>query len=206
MTSTGKVEGDAPLRLFLALRLPATVLDALERWVGDELSAGAVHGVRTVPREHLHVTLAFLGARPASELPAIVDALGDTAAGSDPVELEPTGYRETRSVGMVVLRDHAGAAGRLAADLHDRLEQLGVYRREAREWLPHMTVLRFRNRPRLHPRTPTVGRFAPSDAAAFLSRLHPAGARYEVLEAVPLGGVAGAAGEKPAGGETERMR
>jgi RNA 2',3'-cyclic 3'-phosphodiesterase len=197
MTSTGKVEGDAPLRLFLALRLPGAVLDALERWVGDELSAGAVHGVRAVPREHLHVTLAFLGARPASELPMIVDALGAAAAGSDLVELEPTGYRETRSVGMVVLRDHSGAAGRLAAGLHDRLERLGVYRREARKWLPHVTVLRFRSRPRLHPRTPAFGRFAPSDAAAFLSRLHPAGARYEVLEAVPLGGVAGSPERSP---------
>jgi RNA 2',3'-cyclic 3'-phosphodiesterase len=191
MTSTGKVEGDAPLRLFLALRLPGAVLDALERWVGEELSDGALSGVRMVPREHLHVTLAFLGARPASELPVIVDALGAAAAGGDPVELEPTCYRETRSVGMVVLRDHSGAAGRLAVGLHDRLERLGVYRREARKWLPHVTVLRFRTRPRLHPGTPAFGRFAPSDAAAFLSRLHPAGARYEVLEAVPLGGVAG---------------
>jgi hypothetical protein len=27
-----------------------------------------------------------------------------------------------------------------------------------------------------------MGTFVPSDAAAFLSRLHPSGARYEVLE------------------------
>ena len=187
MSSTGRVGGDDALRLFLALRLPGKVLVALESWGETELPQG-----RRVPREHLHVTLAFLGARPASELPMIIDVLGSAAARSVPFELEPSGYRETSSVGMVVLRDPSGGAGRLAAELHDRLEQIGVYRREARTWLPHVTVLRFRDRPRLRPSPPVFGAFAPSDAAAFLSRLHPTGARYEVLDVVPLGGPVGA--------------
>ena len=32
----------------------------------------------------------------------------------------------------------------------------------------------------------SIGAVAPSDAAAFLSRLHPSGALYEVLESFPL--------------------
>ena len=63
----------------------------------------------------------------------------------------PVRYRETRSVGMLVLEDVGGAATALAADLGERLERLGVYRRENRPWLPHITVLRFRERPRLAP-------------------------------------------------------
>ena len=180
------MDGDDRLRLFLALRLPPPTLDALHGWAAAE-----VHGGRIVPREHLHVTLAFLGSRPASELAAIGGALRDAAAAAGPIELEPVRWRETRSVGMVVLADEGGAAGRLAVDLHGRLEALGVYRREQRPWLPHVTVLRFRSRPRLHPQLPALGRFAPSDAAAFLSRLHPSGARYEVLESFALGGVTG---------------
>ncbi len=182
MSSIGRVDGDEALRLFLALRLPGDVLEALESWGENELLQG-----RRVPREHLHVTLAFLGARPARELPMIIDVLGRAAARSVPFELEPSGYRETRSVGMVVLRDPSGGAGQLAAELHDHLDHIGVYRREARKWVPHVTVLRFRDRPRLRPSPPAFGAFAPSDAAAFLSRLHPAGARYEVLDAIPLG-------------------
>ena len=58
--------------------------------------------------------------------------------------------------------------------------------REARPWLPHVTVVRFRERPRLDPPLPSLGRFAPSGAAAFLSRLHPTGARYEALESYPF--------------------
>jgi 2'-5' RNA ligase len=182
MSSAGRVGGGDTLRLFLALRLPRRILDGLEEWGTAQLSRG-----RRVPREHLHVTLAFLGARPVQELPAIVDALRTAAAGSASIALEPVAYRETRSVGMVVLRDMSGAAARVADDLHGALERLGVYRRETRPWLPHVTVLRFRERPRLRPVLPALGSFAPSDAAAFLSRLHPTGARYEVLEAVPLG-------------------
>jgi 2'-5' RNA ligase len=183
MSSTGSVEGDDVLRLFLALRLPETVLDALEAW-----SETALRGGRRVPRAHLHVTLAFLGRRPKGELPAVVDSLRGAAVRSRPFALRAQRYRETGSVGMIVLDDPSGEAGRLAVDLHDRLERLGAYRREAREWLPHVTVLRFRTRPRLSPPLPELGVFAPSDAAAFLSRLHPSGARYEVLESVPLGG------------------
>jgi RNA 2',3'-cyclic 3'-phosphodiesterase len=180
------VSGDDRLRLFLGLRLPDHVQDALVEWGASELRDG-----RVVPREHLHVTLAFLGSRPAGELAAIVDALRGAAAEAGAVELRPSRWRETRSVGMLVLDDEGGAAGRLAADLHGRLETLGVYECEARPWLPHVTVLRFRERPRLRPQLPSVGPFAPSDAAAFLSRLHPSGARYEVLESFALGGVRG---------------
>jgi 2'-5' RNA ligase len=108
------------------------------------------------------------------------------AAGSDQVALEPARWREMRSVGMLVLADHGEAAARLAGRLHAGLEALGAYRPETRPWLPHLTVLRFRERPRIRPPLPETGTFVPSDAAAFLSRLHPTGARYEVLGRVSL--------------------
>ena len=181
----GSVGGDERLRLFLALQLPADVVEALAGWQSRELGSPA--GVRLVPRENLHVTLAFLGSRPAGELPAILDVLGRAAADAEPLRLDVTGYRETRSVGMLTLADEAGAAAGLAGRLHDDLEELGVYRREARPWLPHVTVLRFRERPRLRPEPPPLG-WVSSDAAAFLSRLHPTGARYEVHDSFRLGG------------------
>jgi 2'-5' RNA ligase len=177
------VEGDARLRLFLALRLPEPVTGVLHAWAREHL-----HDGRVVDRAGLHVTLAFLGHRPAAELPAIVGALREAAATASPAPLTPVAYRETRSVGMIVLDDPTGAASALAVALHDRLEALGCYRREARPWLPHVTVLRFRSRPRLAPPLPETGTFVPSDAAAFLSRLHPSGARYEVLESTAVGG------------------
>jgi RNA 2',3'-cyclic 3'-phosphodiesterase len=181
MTPAGSVGSDERLRLFLALQLPPATIDVLVPWQAAHLRGG-----RIVPREHLHVTLAFLGSRPAVELAGIVDALRVAVGTTGPMAFAPTGWRETRSVGMVVLRDAEGEATRLAGRLHRRLEELGVYRPESRPWLPHLTVLRFRERPRLDPPLPETGTFVPSGAAAFLSRLHPTGARYEVLERVSL--------------------
>ena len=179
-----RVAADARLRLFLALRLPGDVLDAIEAWQRERL-----HGVRGVPRENLHVTLAFLGQRPAHELGAIVGELRAAAAAAGPdMRLSPARYRETRSVAMLVHKDLGGGATALAADLHARLERLGVYQAEGRPWLPHVTVARFRERPRLELDPPTFGTYVPSDAAAFLSRLRPGGAQYEVVDAVALGG------------------
>jgi 2'-5' RNA ligase len=179
------VTADERLRLFLGLRLPADVLDAIVAWQGEHLRSG----VRVVPREHLHITLAFLGHRPAAELATIGSALRDAAgAARADARLAPARYRETRSVAMLVLDDVDGGATALADDLQGRLETLGVYRREGRPWLPHVTVARFRDRPRLRLEPPAMGTFVPSDAAAYLSRLHPGGARYEVLESVALGG------------------
>jgi 2'-5' RNA ligase len=184
VTSPDSVAGNERLRLFLALRLPEHVLDAVVAW-----QAQLPGGVRVVPRDHLHVTLAFLGSRPAEELDAIVGALRAAAAAAPAdLPLAASRYRETRSVAMLVLEDPSGAATALAEDVHDRLEALGAYRREGRPWLPHLTVARFRERPRLRLDPPTMGTFVPSDAAAYLSRLHPRGAQYAVLESVGLGG------------------
>jgi RNA 2',3'-cyclic 3'-phosphodiesterase len=184
MTSPASVGGDERLRLFLGLRLPEPVLDLVELWQREQLRE-----VKPVPRGNLHVTLAFLGHRPAGELAAIVDELRAAAASAPPeLPLAPTRYRETRSVAMIVLDDLSGGATGLAADVQARLEALGVYRREERPWLPHLTVARFRGRPRLRPDPPATGTFVPSDAAAYLSRLRPGGAEYAVLESVALGG------------------
>ncbi len=155
----------------------------LAEWQARELRGGHI-----VPREHLHLTLAFLGHRPAGELPAVAGALRESAATAQPIRLLPERYRETRSVGMLVLKDLTGAATRLAEDLFGRLERLGVYERERRAWLPHVTVLRFRRPPRLKPPLPELGEVVPSDAAAYLSQLGPKGAEYFVVESFALGG------------------
>jgi 2'-5' RNA ligase len=177
------VAGGAHVRLFCALRLPEDTLERLVAWQAVQLGS-----VRAVARANLHVTLAFLGARPEGEVAAIVAELAGAARAAGPIVFSPVRYRETRSVGMVVLSDDGVAAAALAGDLQARLERIGAYRLEQREWLPHVTVARFRERPRLDPPLPALGRFSPSDAAVYSSVLRPGGAQYEALESVALGG------------------
>ncbi len=174
---------DERIRLFCALRLPDPAIEQLVRWQDRHLRGG-----RIVPPANLHLTLAFLGARPAGEVPAVAAALESSVAGARDFRFAVRGYRETRSVGMLTFGDEGGRGRALAERLFDGLEGLGVYRREARPWLPHVTVLRFRERPRLRPPLPDLGELSPSDAAVYSSVLRPGGAQYEVLETVPLGG------------------
>jgi 2'-5' RNA ligase len=184
MSSPGSVRGREQLRLFCALRLPEPALDELERWQRAHLGDAG----RVVPRAHLHVTLAFLGSTPASELGRVACALEEAARRVGEIVFSPVRYRETRSVGMVVLDDETGEGERLALRLFKRLERLTLYEREKRPWLPHVTVVRFRQPLRLAPPPPDLGAFSPSDAAVYDSRLRPSGAQYDVLETVALGG------------------
>jgi 2'-5' RNA ligase len=177
------VAGDERLRLFCALCLPDQTIERLVRWQTREL-----HGGRIVSAGNLHATLAFLGSRPAVEVPAIARVLRDVAAMAVGPRLHITGYRETRSVGMLTFEDEGGHATAFAERLHEALEELGVYRRETRPWLPHVTVLRFRERPRLQPKLPELGEVLLSEAAVFISRLRRSGAEYESVETVALGG------------------
>jgi 2'-5' RNA ligase len=177
------VEGRERARLFCALRLPDEALEVLSKWQHSYIRGG-----RPVPRGHLHITLAFLGHRPVPELESILGALRHSAAAAGPIRLLPERYRETRSVGMLALTDPLGGATRLADDLQERLEKLGVYERERRPWLPHLTVVRFRERLRLDPPLPELGEVVPSDAAVYLSQLRSTGAEYFVVESFPLGG------------------
>jgi 2'-5' RNA ligase len=184
MTSGASVEGRERLRLFVALLLPEDVLSALVAWQERELPRTG--GLRVVPRANLHVTLAFLGGRPAKELPRIVETVRAAAEGAEAPVLEPARYRETRSVGMLALTDAEGRAARLAERVFAGLERLGVYERERRAWLPHVTVVRFRSRPRLTPELPSLGQVVSSEMAVMMSLLSPSGAQYEVLESVSL--------------------
>ena len=185
MTPAATVAAHGRLRIFCGLTLPADVRDAIGDWQRASLRSDA----RLVEPRNLHVTLAFLGHRPAEDVGLVAEALQASArCSSGPIVFGTLRYRETRSVAMLVLADEEERAGRLAADLHERLERLGVYEPEKRRWLPHVTVLRFRSPPRLRPPLPALTPFSPSEAAVYHSLLARGGARYEVLESVPLGG------------------
>ena len=78
MTSPGSVEGHERLRLFAALPLPEDAVGRLVAWQERELAAA--DEARLVPPGNLHVTLAFLGTRPASDVDGILAVLRDAAS------------------------------------------------------------------------------------------------------------------------------
>jgi 2'-5' RNA ligase len=181
------VAGRERPRLFVALVLPEDARGRLVEWQQRELAD--VDGIRIVPPDNLHATIAFLGPRPADDVDPVVAVMRRAALAAPPPRLTPARYRETRSVGMVAFHDEGERASALATGLFAGLEELGVYERERRPWLPHVTVLRFRGRPpRLAPPLPELGRVSPSEVALYHSVLRPSGAQYEIVESVALGG------------------
>jgi RNA 2',3'-cyclic 3'-phosphodiesterase len=176
------VAGRERLRVFLGLPVPPPAAEEVAAWAGG---LGA-RDARLVRAADLHLTLAFLGQRPVADLDVVAGVVDELAGLPAPV-LEPERYRETRSVGMLVLRDEGGRGAAIAEHAQRRLEEEGLYRPEARPWLPHVTVLRFRRREGLRPEVTNVRSIAPSDAAAYLSLLHPSGASYEIVHRAALG-------------------
>ena len=181
------MEGDERLRLFCALLLPSAAVDGLVAWQTAELAPRGGK-LRLVSPENLHVTLAFLGSTPAARARDVAEALREACAGNERPLFGVGRYRETRSVAMIALTDEGGRGERIADALFGALERRDLYRREERRWLPHVTIARFRDRPRLSPSLPELGEVTPSDAAVMISRLRPGGAQYEVFESVSLGG------------------
>jgi RNA 2',3'-cyclic 3'-phosphodiesterase len=179
---------DRALRLFVALELPEAARAALAAF----RDAAADPDVwRPVPDEHLHLTLAFLGRRPAGDV-AIVSSVLQEAAGAAPrlalagaLLLPPRRAR----VLCASLDDLDGALGELQARVSDELAAAGVYTPEKRPFRAHATVARLRARaraPRSVSAAPEPLEFAGGPLTLFESRLHPHGARYEPLTRVSL--------------------
>jgi len=180
----------ATVRLFVALDLPEAARAALVAWRGPLLAREAA--LRPVPAEALHVTLCFLGERPA----AAVEPLGEVVARcAGPVEGIALGAplwlpRRRPRLLAVALEDRHGELGALQERLMDALVAGGRAQRETRPYLPHVTVARVRRgeAPRaggeLDPSPPCA--FGGAAVALYRSHLGRGPARYEALRSVKL--------------------
>ena len=171
------------MRLFVAAELPEAAVDALLAWRPEH------EALRPVPRESLHVTLAFLGERPESVVPVVGGLLGEVARPVDGLTLERARWLPPRR--PRVLAVELGAADGLAAmhaALVAALERAIAFVPEKRRFLPHVTVARVRGRAPDDdlPELPYAGEFGATSLTLFRSRLSPKGARYEALARASL--------------------
>jgi 2'-5' RNA ligase len=189
----------AALRLFLALDLPDAVRSGLDTAAAAARALGA--DVRWVRSESLHLTLVFLGERPAAQVDAITTRVGAVCAAHAPFALRVAGMGCFPSPSRPRVL-WAGLAGEIAAlkalqrDVLDALVRAGLAAAEER-FDPHLTLGRVRNEVPLGPRS-ALGRAwvaLPSPAlppipirACHLMRseLGRGGARYSALRTFPL--------------------
>ena len=183
-------------RLFVAIDLPGAVRERISAWGEEELRDPAL---RVVPRESLHITLAFLGyvaEREVGRLGEIIAAGGDRAVR---IELRDPVARPARGrPRLFALPAESAAAVELQAELQERLVEARLYKPEKRPFWPHITVARVRrpkagsgpppalSGPRLPLPKDLLQPFGGVRVTLYRSELQPWGAQYTSLAQVEL--------------------
>jgi len=183
-------------RLFVALDLPADVRDGIEAWGRGELVDPAL---RPVPRQSLHITLAFLGYRPERE----IERLGEIVCSLEPPAprvrlLDPVAKPSPRRPRLFALPADSPDTVDLQAELEGLLVTERFYKPEKRPFWPHVTVARVKPEGRGSKRPQPVERRPGKLPAKLLSpllgvrltlyrsELQPRGAHYTPLAQVEL--------------------
>jgi RNA 2',3'-cyclic 3'-phosphodiesterase len=162
-------------RCFVGVWPSGDVRDALERRPRPEHP-----GVRWVPPEQWHVTLAFLG---NAEPERVVDVL--TGLDHPPVTAV-VGTRVGR-LGRGVLMAPVSGCEPLAMLVRTRVEGVGSWR-ETNAFLGHLTLARLKNVAACPWATPLEAplSWAVNEVAVVISELTPQGSRYTTVATVPL--------------------
>jgi len=176
-------------RLFVALDIPEDLREGLAEWGGRALRDPAL---RPLPPASLHVTLAFLGYRPAIQEAASPAPWIELR---DPLPRPPRG--RARLFALPVISPETES---LQAAVEASLVAGGFYEPEKRPFWPHLTVARVRPEAR-GSRRPAVVESPPGPlppelceprlavrGALYRSELQPTGARYVPLAQLELPG------------------
>jgi 2'-5' RNA ligase len=183
-------------RLFVALDLPDDVREGIVAWGRDELRDPAL---RPVPRESLHITLAFLGYMPEREIEPLAKIVSALKAAAPMVRLEdPIAKPSPKRPRLFALPADSPDTVALQAELEGQLVAQRFYKPEKRAFWPHVTVARVKSeggkskRPRpvhgqpekLPPEllSPVRG----VRVTLYRSELQPRGAHYTPLAQVEL--------------------
>jgi 2'-5' RNA ligase len=183
-------------RLFVALDLPDEVRAGIVAWGERELKDP---GLRRVPEESLHITLAFLGYLAEKEVPRLAEIAAGCAGPAPPVKLEQPVPRPKRGrARLFALPAESPETIDLQARLQEGLVAAGLYDPERRPFWPHVTVARVRREKRGSSRPARVSRppgelpeallrpFVGVRVTLYRSELQPQGAQYTPLAQVEL--------------------
>jgi RNA 2',3'-cyclic 3'-phosphodiesterase len=188
------------LRLFVAIELPANVLDALNRVQHNLQRDPALARLRWTRPEGIHLTLKFLGETPAARQKDIESAVGRAAHGIQPFDLHlgklgKFGTRQNPRVLWIDVEGETEPLGRLQSQTERELAKLR-YPPENRKFSPHLTLARIPpERARevadaldqaLAATEAPTATFSVDELSLMRSELKPGGAVYTRLFAAPI--------------------
>lgn len=165
----------ARARLFVAVWPPAGVVETLQA-----LERPDIPRLRWTTPEQWHVTLRFLG---SFEIEPVMEALAATSFNADEARLGPAVIRLGRSVLAAPVHGIDAVAEtvvRATADLGRPPDR--------RPFAGHVTLARSSDRlPAALAGAAIEGTWRVNEVCLVASQLHPAGARYEIMQRFPAG-------------------
>jgi 2'-5' RNA ligase len=188
------------LRLFVAIELPGEVRAALNDLEHELQRHPGLNALLWVRPEGIHITLKFLGERPADHQPPIDTAVKRAVEGIQPFELRlgrlGTFGGSAPRVLWVDVEGDTETLKRLQSQVERELRPLG-FPTEKRDFAPHLTLARVqpeRSRSVAQPLQAAIAQTAAPAAVIpvreivlMKSDLRPTGAVYTQLLAAPLG-------------------
>ncbi len=129
-------EAAATVRLFFALWPDSALQGRLAAWAKQVAGRG-----RTMRRENLHLTLAFLGDTDAALVPDLIALAADIRFATIRLPLDRVGYWKHKRIIWCGASEEPQALTALVADLRARLTAAGV-RYDPKPFVPHVTLVR----------------------------------------------------------------
>lgn len=183
--------------MFIALDLPEALRNGIVAWGRRELRDPAL---RAVSPESLHITLAFLGYLPESEIERLGEIVTGLPTAAPTIQLhDPVAKPSLRGARLFALAAESPDAVSLQAELARRLLEARLYKPDKRAFWPHLTVARVKSAGHGSKLFQTTVKRPPGSLPGSLlkparlvrvrlyrSELNPKGARYTPLAQVEL--------------------
>lgn len=137
------------IRAFLSIELPDEVKTALTRLI-DQVALARVNGLKPVKSDHIHITLKFFGDVTTEQVKSITSVVTAASKGIRPftVKLGDVGvYPNSKNARVlwVGLDGNVAPLHQALQHIDKTLDRIGI-EPESREFSPHLTIARIRDR------------------------------------------------------------
>ena len=141
------------MRIFFAINLPKELIENIDKFMEEQKNNTRLGKLRWVKPEHLHITLRFLGHVQKEQLMPLIEAVNETMHQKhiEPFTLETTGVisfpkEQPRVLSLGISNNDS--LSKLVELVTLDTELMG-FPREKRNFLPHLTLARFKLPPTL---------------------------------------------------------
>ncbi|HSG31686.1 MAG TPA: RNA 2',3'-cyclic phosphodiesterase [Thermodesulfobacteriota bacterium] len=172
------------MRIFIAAKLPDETIEHIEDYI-DSIS-NRVSGVKWEKPEKLHITLKFLGNIDDNQLSAVNDVISESVSNICRINMTVSHFGAfpglSRLKILYVGFDKSQQITDLQSSIDKGLATIG-FEREAREFIPHVTIARVKSRCKINPPLPIIEQKASEieRIAVVKSSLTSSGSEYQNL-------------------------